>query len=86
VEQLAGGSVTLWFASGREENWNAGTMTYSDGDNSVKVSGIAADKITLIFGDDKSDRFATLTGMGAFLDATSERIFEESGKGILANL
>ena len=86
VEQLADGSVTLWFASGMEENWNAGTLTYSDGDNSVRVSGISADKIMLIFGDDKSDRFATLTGMGAFIDASSERIFEESGKGILANL
>lgn len=86
VEQLADGSVTLWFASGMEENWNAGTLTYSDGDNSVTVSGVAADKITLVFGDDNSDRFAALTGMGAFLDAASERIFEESGKGILANL
>ena len=40
VEQLADGSVTLWFASGNMENWNAETLTYMDGDNSVKVSGI----------------------------------------------
>lgn len=37
-------------------------------------------------GDDGSDQFATLSGMGAFFDATTERIFEESGKGILASL
>ena len=30
--------------------------------------------------------FASLTGMGAFFDATTERIFEEPGKGILASL
>ncbi|MBO7622241.1 MAG: hypothetical protein J6T06_17145, partial [Victivallales bacterium] len=82
VEQLATGSVTLWFASGDESNWNAETQTYTDGDNSVKVSGITADKITLKFGDDGSDQFATLSGMGAFFDATSERVFE----GILASL
>ena len=86
VEQLATGSVTLWFASGDESKWNTDTMTYTDGENSVKVSGVAADKITLKFGDDGSDQFATLSGMGAFFDATTERIFEESGKGILASL
>lgn len=86
VEQLAGGSVTLWFASGSEANWNAGTLTYMDGENSVKVSGVSADKITLKFGEDGSDQFSSLSGMGAFFDATTERIFEESSKGILASL
>ena len=86
VEQLAGGSVTLWFASGDESKWNAERLTYTDGDNSVKVSGVTADKITLKFGDDGSDQYATLSGMGAFFDASTERIFEESGKGILASL
>ena len=86
VEQLVGGSVTLWFASGSMENWDKTTLTYTDGDNGVKVSGVTAEKITLKFGDDGSDQFATLSGMGAFFDATTERIFEESGKGILANL
>ncbi len=86
VEQLTGGSVTLWFASGSEANWNPETLTYTDGDNSVKVSGVTADKITRIFGDDGSAQFATLSSMGAFFDATTERIFEESGKGILASL
>ena len=86
VEQLAGGKVTLWFASGSEDNWNTETLTYADGENSVRVSGITADKITLQFGDDGSDQFALLSGMGAFFDATSARIFEEEGKGILASL
>ena len=86
VEQLAGGSVTLWFASGSEANWNAETLTYTDGANSVKVSGVAADKITLKFGDDGFEQFATLSGIGAFFDATTECIFEESGRGILASV
>ena len=86
LEQLASGSVTLWFASGSEANWNAETLTCTDGENSVKVSGVTADRITLKFGDDGSAQFASLSGMGAFFDATSERIFEESGKGILASL
>ena len=86
VEQLAGGSVTLWFASGSLSNWNEALLIYTDGENSVQVSGVAADKITLKFGDDGSCMFAILSGMGAFADFTSERIFEESGKGVLASL
>jgi len=84
VEQLATGSVTLWFASGSKLNWNAETLTYTDGDNSVTVSGVTS--VALKFGDDGSAQFAYLTSMGVFFDATSERIFEESGKGILASL
>ena len=86
VEQLATGSVTLWFASGSIENWDKTTLTYTDGDNSVKVSGITVEQVKLMFGDDGSDQFASLSGMGAFFDGTTERIFEESGKGILASL
>ena len=86
VEQLATGSVTLWFTSGSLDNWDEATLTYTDGENSVVVSGVTADKVTLKFGDDSSAQFASLSSMGAFLDATSERIFEESGKGMLASL
>ena len=86
VEQLETGTVTLWFASGDESNWNAETLTYTDGENSVTVSGITAEQITLRFGDDGSDEFAELTAAGAFFDATTERIFEESGKGMLASI
>ena len=35
VEQLANGSVTLWFEPGSKENWNAETLTCTDGENSV---------------------------------------------------
>jgi len=88
VEQLAGGSVTLWFASGSETNWNAETLTYTDGANSVKVSGVS--EVSLKFGkgttQEDEAQFAALSSIGAFADITSERIFEESGKGILASL
>ena len=67
----------------RISKWNAETLTYMDGDNRVKVSGLTADKVTLKFDDDGYAQFATLSSMGAFFDATTERIFEESGKGIL---
>lgn len=84
VEQLATGSVTLWFASGDESKWNADTMTYTDGENSVKVTGVS--EVTLKFGDNTTEQYATLAQAGAFLDFTSERIFEETGKGVLASL
>ena len=83
---VATGSVTLWFAQGSMDNWDEISLTYSDGENSVKVSGVMGEKVTLKFGDDGSEEFATLSGMGAFFDATTERIFEETGKGILASL
>ncbi len=86
VEQLATGSVTLWFASGSMENWNAETLTYTDGENSVKVTGVTADGVRLNFGNDGSDKFSDLVSVGAFLDFASRKIFEESGKGTLASL
>ena len=86
VEQLATGSVTLWFTSGDESNWNAETLTYTAGDNSVTVFGVTEDNVTLIFGDDDSTQFVMLTAAGAFFDVTTERVFEESGKGMLAAL
>ena len=87
VEQLASGTVTLWFISGNESNWNAETLTYVHGENSVTVSGVAADKIILKFGENSPEdaaQFAALSGIGAFDAFTSQRVFEESGKGILA--
>ena len=82
VEQLAGSSVTLWFASGDESKWNAETLTYMDGDNSVTVKGVAS--VTLKFGNDGLEQYAALASAGAFAEFTSQKIFEESGKGILA--
>ena len=79
VEQLAGGEITLWFESGSADNWNADTLTYTDGANSVKVSGVSAKNILLNFGGDTS----VLT-VGCFDDAASEKIFEDKNKGMLA--
>ena len=86
VEQLADGTVTLWFAFGDEANWSAATLTYTDGSNSVTVRNVAADQVTLKFGDDGSEQFAALASIGAFADVTSEKVFEEKGKDILATL
>ena len=86
VEELADGSVTLWFASGNPGNWNAATLTYSDGANSVTVRGVSADRVTLKFGDDASERYAECAAAGAFAGFTSEKIFEEKGRGILAGV
>ena len=76
VEQLVGGKITLWFESGSESNWNAETLTYSDGINSVTVSGTAS--VSLRFGAE-----ADLPA-GCFDDAASEKIFEDKNKGFLA--
>ena len=84
VEQLAGGEITLWFESGSENNWDADTLTYTDGTNSVKVNGISADNISLKFGDDSSSIYDELANSGCFDDAVSEKIFEDKNKGMLA--
>ena len=76
IEQLAGGSVTLWFEEGSANNWNAGTQTYTDGANTVTVSGVS--NVTLKFGADAS------LPEGAFTDAASEKIFEDKNSGMLA--
>ena len=76
VEQLSTGSVTLWFEEGSASNWNADTLTYTDGTNSVKVNGVT--NITLRFGADAS------LPAGCFEDAASEKIFEDKNKGMLA--
>ena len=52
----------------------------------VTVKGFALADIVVKYGDDGSDDYAALASVGAFFDATTERIFEESGKGILASL
>ena len=86
VVQLADGCVTLWFASGNSNQWDAANLTYADGKNSVTVTGVTTDRVTLKFGDDGTEEYATLAAAGAFADASSEKIFEEKGKGILASL
>ena len=81
VEQLASGTVTLWFQEGSIGNWNEETLTYTDGDNSVTVVGVARESITLRFGNEAA-RYGELLAAGAFSEATSERIFED--KAMLA--
>jgi Ca2+-binding RTX toxin-like protein len=68
VEQLADGSVTLWFETGSESNWNADTLTYSDGVNTVSVSG--AVDVTVKFGSGEE------VSKDLFADAASSRIFK----------
>ena len=88
VQQLETGTVTLWFASGSETNWNVETLTYTDGGNSVTVKGVTADKITLKFGSgdtpEDAAMYTSLASAGAFDAFTSQKIFEESG--ILASV
>ena len=89
VSQAATGSVTLWFESGDISKWDASTLTYTDGANSVKVSGVTADKVTLKFGDDGSAQYKALAAAGAFLESTAEAVFETEAmrtNGILASL
>ena len=78
----SGGTAIAWFVSGDESKWNADTLTYTDGDNSVTVKGVTS--VELKFGDDGSEQYANLASAGAFTEFTSQRIFEESGKGLLA--
>ena len=88
VEQLAGGSVTLWFTSEMEGKvaWDDLSESYTDGDNSVTVKG--GTSVELKFGGVGEDAamFATLSEAGAFKEFTSQKIFEESGQGFLAGL
>ena len=86
VEQLAEGKVTLWFASGNEEKWDAAELTYADGTNSVTVRGVSADDVTLKFGDDGSAQYAALAEAGAFAGSTSENVFEKKHENLLASV
>ncbi|MBR4674191.1 MAG: AIDA repeat-containing protein [Victivallales bacterium] len=86
VEQLIDGKVTLWFAEGSEAKWNHETLTYIDGDKSVKVTGVGIESISLKFGDE-DEQYTHLLAIGAFNEFTSEKIFEvfdDRNTGILA--
>ena len=83
VAQLEDGQVTLWFAEGNEANWDAEALTYTDGENSVKVTGVSAAAVSLKFGDDGSKQFTALQQSGAFEEFSSQKIFEQE-KGMLA--
>ena len=86
MEQLADGDVTLWFESGSSDNWDAFSLTYADGTGSVTVSGVTADRVSLKFGDDGSGEYDMLVALGTFASRSSEKIFEDRDKGVLAAL
>ena len=50
----------------------------------MTVYDVTNDRITLKFGNDGSEQFASLSELGAFADVSSEKVFEENGKGYLA--
>ena len=76
ITQADSGTVRLWFAAGDESNWDALTMTYTDGGCSVTVVGVAADNVTLKFGADETDPdFAALADAGAFGETGDRTIY-----------
>ena len=80
IEQLADGTVTLWFTSGSEDRvvWDEVSRSCTDGENSVTVKGVAP--VMLKFGGagDDAAMFAALSDAGAFEAAASRKIFEGS--------
>ena len=66
VNQAGDGRVTLWFNDGSLDGWDASSLTYTSGDNSVCVSGVSSDKIALTFGNDGSELYRSLKTSGAF--------------------
>ena len=86
VEQLADGELVLWFAEGSLDNWDAASLTYTDGANSVTVSGVSAENVTLKFGVEESEVFVRIYYKDAFAEFASQKIFEESAPGALASL
>ena len=84
VEQFDGGKVTLWFDKGDEDKWDAKNLTYTDGNNSVRVSGVSQDKIDLLFGSDGSEMYSDLLANNAFDEFASDKIFEDRNRGLLA--
>ena len=83
VEITDNTDITLWFASGDKDNWDAENRVYKEGSNSVVVKGGANSTITLKFGDD-GGQYADMVSVGAFASSTSEKIFEDKNNGNLA--
>lgn len=79
----ADNSITLWFSSGSESNWDAVNRIYRDGNNSVIISGGENSSIDLKFGN-KGGQYDDMVSIGAFENATSEKIFEDKNSGMLA--
>ena len=73
----------LWFVSGDHANWDASTLTYTDGTNSVTVSGVTADQIEVYVGDEFPRDIERMSARGFFADATSQKAFEDKTWGFL---
>ena len=85
IEQSAGGRVNLWLESGSIANWDADTLTYTDGENSIRVTGVADSDISVYFGNDFDSGFwQSCQADGAFAEYVTEKIFEEKKQGVLA--
>ena len=88
VEQLNDeySRVMLWFAEGDHANWDASTLTYTDGTNSVTVKGVSSDQVEIYIGDEFPWDFEMMNELGVFADATSQKVFEDKNGGLLAAL
>ena len=86
VEQLDDeySQVMLWFAEGDHANWDASTLTYTDGANSVTVKGVTADQVEIYIGDEFPWDFEMMSELGVFAEATSEKVFEDKTRSLLA--
>ena len=88
VEQTADGKVTLWFMEGDFDHWNSETLTYTEGENSVTVSGVSTDQIELVFAFYDTASYAVfdkLIQAGAFEPFSSRTVFDVEPAGYLAN-
>ena len=50
IEQLSNGSIRIWIDDGSIDYWNAESLTYDDGRNSIQVIGVVPDQIQVVFG------------------------------------
>ena len=76
VEITDNANITLWFAAGNKNNWDAESRIYRDGSNSVTVIGGANSTIDLKFGDE-GGQYSDMLDIGAFEPSSGERIFED---------
>ncbi len=88
VEQLAGGTVSLWF-----DGISAGELVAEDIDgdavfscdgNRIVVTGRTVADVSLKFGDDGSSRYDAMIALGVFAEESTRRIFEAANPGMLA--
>ncbi len=81
IEQLDGGTVTLWFENGVEESeltveQNGSNTKIRAEYGSITVVNTAPDGIILKFGSDDTGLYAELADLGAFSGTSTEKIFE----------